>query len=345
MRDDAPAPDPRPGAGWRHRQEDETSAGATLEDVAASAPAVEIADEEALPAPGAGGPRLLALLTGVVLAALVSCSGSSAFTVPASSPVAAVQGAPAPTAAALGLPDVVGLSLLEAQARLEAVGAGAQVVAFDMTSAVTAQDPPAGAPVPEGLVTLFQGTAPDPAEVLLAQASQSPAAPAPAPAAPVGDDVALPPTPGPSRVDPALLDGGVRSGEPRLLAEDDASLAANTDIPQRGPAEGPGLAAVPAAPTGTALQGPASWYGPGFEGRPMVCGGTFDPLVPVVVTRELPCGTQVYVHGPYGYSVAATVTDYGPADWTGRRFDLSYGAFAAVAPPTVGLIDVVVEVR
>lgn len=99
----------------------------------------------------------------------------------------------------------------------------------------------------------------------------------------------------------------------------------------------------PAAP-GTTLAGPASWYGPGFEGRGTACGTTFDPGALTLASRELRCGTKVTVTGPNG-SVEATVTDWGPAEWTVRRFDLSQATFAAVASLGAGEIDVTVEVR
>ena len=48
--------------------------------------------------------------------------------------------------------------------------------------------------------------------------------------------------------------------------------------------------------------------------------------------------------GPSG-SVEATVTDWGPAEWTDRRFDLSQATFSAVALLGSGVTDVTVTVR
>jgi rare lipoprotein A len=95
---------------------------------------------------------------------------------------------------------------------------------------------------------------------------------------------------------------------------------------------------------GTVLEGPASWYGPGFEGRTTACGGIFDPMQPTLASRELRCGTTVRVIGPHGIAVDAVVTDWGPAEWTGRRFDLSYATFATIAHPGSGVVPVTIEV-
>jgi rare lipoprotein A len=95
---------------------------------------------------------------------------------------------------------------------------------------------------------------------------------------------------------------------------------------------------------GTLLAGRASWYGPGFAGRTTACGGVFDPNALTLASRELRCGTVVRVTGPTGVSIQATVTDWGPAEWTHRRFDLSAATFAAIHHPGAGVIDVHVEV-
>jgi len=38
------------------------------------------------------------------------------------------------------------------------------------------------------------------------------------------------------------------------------------------------------------------------------------------------------------------VTDWGPAEWTGRRFDLSRATFEAIADLGAGVVDVKVDV-
>jgi rare lipoprotein A len=99
-----------------------------------------------------------------------------------------------------------------------------------------------------------------------------------------------------------------------------------------------------AAAPGTVLEGPASWYGPGFAGNTTACGGVFDPEGLTLASRELRCGTRVLVSGPSGVAVEATVTDWGPAEWTNRRFDLSAATFRAVHHPGAGVVRVRVEV-
>ena len=100
---------------------------------------------------------------------------------------------------------------------------------------------------------------------------------------------------------------------------------------------------APATP-GTVLEGLASWYGPGFAGRQTACGGIFDPSQATLASRELRCGTRVLVTSPSGATVEATVTDWGPAEWTNRRFDLSAATFAAIHHPGAGVVAVRVEV-
>ena len=92
------------------------------------------------------------------------------------------------------------------------------------------------------------------------------------------------------------------------------------------------------------LSGMASWYGPGFEGNTTACGNRFDPADFTLASRELPCGTPVRVVGPEG-GVNAVVDDYGPASYTGRRFDLSRATFAAVQDINAGTAHVRVHRR
>jgi peptidoglycan lytic transglycosylase len=55
----------------------------------------------------------------------------------------------------------------------------------------------------------------------------------------------------------------------------------------------------------------ATWYGPGFWGKPTACGTVLTPTTLGVAHRKLPCGTQVtFSYG--GLSVTASVIDRGP---------------------------------
>ncbi len=70
-------------------------------------------------------------------------------------------------------------------------------------------------------------------------------------------------------------------------------------------------------------RGIASWYGPGFHGRQMANGRTFDMRALTVAHRRLPLGTHVCIQNPQnGKVVFATVTDRGPYI-DGRVIDLS----------------------
>jgi rare lipoprotein A len=69
----------------------------------------------------------------------------------------------------------------------------------------------------------------------------------------------------------------------------------------------------------------ASWYGGGEKlSRHSADGSRFNPRALTVAHRTLPFGTKVQLsYG--GQTVIATVTDRGPAAWTGRSLDVSRG--------------------
>jgi len=92
-------------------------------------------------------------------------------------------------------------------------------------------------------------------------------------------------------------------------------------------------------------RGLASWYGPGFEGKPTASGQPFDPQAMTGASRDLPLGTTVEVQHD-GKSVEVTINDRGPyhRDQDGqydRIIDLSQEAFRRLADSTKpGLIEV-----
>lgn len=55
----------------------------------------------------------------------------------------------------------------------------------------------------------------------------------------------------------------------------------------------------------------ATWYGPGFYGNPLACGGTLTKETTGVAHKTLPCGTKVLL-SKNGKSVKTTVIDRGP---------------------------------
>ena len=83
----------------------------------------------------------------------------------------------------------------------------------------------------------------------------------------------------------------------------------------------------------------ASWYGEEHRGRPMANGRPFNPDALTVASWRYGFGTRLRVsHGPR--SVVVTVTDRGPALWTGAQLDLSRAAFARLAPTKWGRVEV-----
>lgn len=66
----------------------------------------------------------------------------------------------------------------------------------------------------------------------------------------------------------------------------------------------------------------ASWYGPGFEGRPTASGAIFNSSELTAAHKTLPFGTRLRVTGPNGKTVIVTITDRGPYR-KGRTLDLS----------------------
>jgi rare lipoprotein A (peptidoglycan hydrolase) len=100
-----------------------------------------------------------------------------------------------------------------------------------------------------------------------------------------------------------------------------------------GPVNGvpPGL-----KPTAQVLSGPASWYGPGFDGRPTASGAIYDQEGWTCASKELPLGTILLV-SENGRQVLLLVNDRGPYV-DGWILDLSHGAATALAHPGVAVV-------
>jgi rare lipoprotein A len=88
--------------------------------------------------------------------------------------------------------------------------------------------------------------------------------------------------------------------------------------------------AIPAGlrPTGEVIAGTASWYGPGFDGRPTASGAIYDMEAWTCAHKTLPFGTLLLVSA-HGRQVVVIVNDRGPyhADWV---LDLSHAAAVAL---------------
>ncbi|HEU4976084.1 MAG TPA: septal ring lytic transglycosylase RlpA family protein [Baekduia sp.] len=80
----------------------------------------------------------------------------------------------------------------------------------------------------------------------------------------------------------------------------------------------------------------ASWYGPGFYGHAMACGGTLTAGTLGVAHKTLPCGTMVTLR--YGNrSVRVPVVDRGPYV-AGRDFDLTAATKARLGFGSTGVV-------
>ena len=237
-------------------------------------------------------------------------------------------------AAETAVPDVAGLPLPEAKRRL--TGLQVRVVSFNKRGGnVSAQWPTAGEPRPaDSTVVVWVGKPPTPPPARKVAVDAPGTAIVTTGEVPtlVGEAAAVERTPGETglvTVEP-VPDVGITPGLENMVP------------PPHGPRAN--IRTLAPAKAGTAYAGRASWYGPGFAGRGTACGTTFDPSELTLASRELRCGTKVVVTGPSG-SVDATVTDWGPAEWTDRRFDLSQATMAAIGGLSSGVVDVTVVVR
>ena len=91
----------------------------------------------------------------------------------------------------------------------------------------------------------------------------------------------------------------------------------------------------------------ASWYGEKERGLPMANGQRFNPDKLTAASWFFNFGTKVVVTHA-NRSVVVEITDRGPAKRLlnkGRKIDLSRAAFAKLANPDLGLIDVTVRKR
>lgn len=92
--------------------------------------------------------------------------------------------------------------------------------------------------------------------------------------------------------------------------------------------------------SGQVFGGTASWYGPGFVGRPTASGAPYDPERLTCANKELPLGTVIHVSAN-GREVNCLVNDRGP--YVGDRvLDMSRAGSRALGYS--GLAQVTVEV-
>ena len=80
----------------------------------------------------------------------------------------------------------------------------------------------------------------------------------------------------------------------------------------------------------------ASYYGPGFYGGALACGGTLQPGTLGVAHKSLPCGTKIKLRYQ-GRTVTVPVVDRGPYVG-GRDFDLTEATKLRLRFPDLGVV-------
>lgn len=138
----------------------------------------------------------------------------------------------------------------------------------------------------------------------------------------------------PSPLDPTAL-------LPRHRAATDRQLALMHRIPF-GPLAPMGPLPARLVATGQRVEGDASWYGPGFNGRPTASGAIYDQEGWTAASKELPLGTLLAVSRG-DRRVLLLVNDRGPYI-DGRVLDLSAAGARAlgvggVAPVTAEVVS------
>ena len=133
----------------------------------------------------------------------------------------------------------------------------------------------------------------------------------------------------------------VRCGAVGLLL-----FLAACSVTQTRPFPSPSSSASSAPPNGSGLTqtGIASWYGPGFHGKPTASGVIYDQNEISAAHQTLPLGTRVIVTNlENGRSTELVINDRGPFA-KGRILDLSYGAGQALGVIRPGTVPVRIEV-
>jgi rare lipoprotein A len=106
----------------------------------------------------------------------------------------------------------------------------------------------------------------------------------------------------------------------------------------------PSRVKLPSAPDTSLRQtGIASWYGPGFHGKPTASGTIYDQNDLTAAHQTLPLGSRVMVTNlNNGSSTEVIINDRGPFA-KGRIIDLSYAAGSSLGMITPGTIPVRLE--
>ena len=125
-----------------------------------------------------------------------------------------------------------------------------------------------------------------------------------------------------------------------LLDRHRAATARQLDLMRRipfGPVSALGPLPGGLVTTGQRVEGNASWYGPGFNGRPTASGAIYDQEAWTVASRDLPLGTLLAVSRG-ARRVLLLVNDRGPYV-EGRVLDLSAAAARELGVGGVGTVS------
>ncbi len=99
----------------------------------------------------------------------------------------------------------------------------------------------------------------------------------------------------------------------------------------------------PEQPVVVIQRGEASWYGPGFQGKKMASGDSFDEAKLIAAHKTFPLGSKARVTNlKNGNSVEVEITDRGPYT-KGRIIDLSKAAAEKLGIVGAGTAPVQVE--
>src|SRR4051794_13946631 len=105
--------------------------------------------------------------------------------------------------------------------------------------------------------------------------------------------------------------------------------------------EGTDPGTAPTTPVTVYRPARATWYGPGFYGRRMACGGRLTRTTVGGAHRKLPCGTPVEVWYA-GHSLVVPVVDRGPFA-NGASLDLTGATAAALGMTATSRVGAVVR--
>lgn len=122
-------------------------------------------------------------------------------------------------------------------------------------------------------------------------------------------------------------------------------LASSALAAEKAPVPPPTVEVAPGGEPVVVHEGEASYYGPGFHGRPTVTGEIFNQDQLTAASTELPLGTSATVKNlENGRSVEVRVNDRGPYA-NGRVIDLSTAAARRLGMVRDGVAAVRIEVK